>query len=281
MKESIYLSTPEHAKLEFELAGLASRFMAHAIDLLVIGCILTCLSLLLFLGPFASLVRDRGAFDSYGIAVIILISFSILWGYYFLLEGYFQGITPGKKMMGIRVLREDGMPIGFYESAIRNLVRAADAFPPPTYLLGGVSMHLDDAGKRLGDMVAGTIVVCESFPKIMETKTGAAWAARVEKGHSRRPLSLAGGNVTVKQLDLIEQYLNRCTTFPLERRRDLTEKMAAPLWKLSGNIPPQADSMASTLERDETFLDSLLQLANEEKTLSSDAFPMTDHTTFF
>ncbi|MDB4779043.1 RDD family protein, partial [Verrucomicrobia bacterium] len=90
-----------------------------------------------------------------------------------------------------------------------------------------------------------------------------------------------GGNVTVKQLDLIEQYLNRCTTFPFERRRDLTEKMAAPLWKLSGNIRPQADSMASTLERDETFLDSLLQLANEEKTLSSDALPMTDHTTFF
>ncbi|MDA7521108.1 RDD family protein [Verrucomicrobia bacterium] len=131
MKESIYLSTPEHAKLEFELAGLASRFLAHAIDLLVIGFILTCLSLLLFLGPFASLVRDTGAFDSYGIAVMILLSFSILWGYYFLLEGFFQGVTPGKKMMGIRVLREDGMPIGFYESAIRNLVRAADAFPPP------------------------------------------------------------------------------------------------------------------------------------------------------
>ncbi|MDA7521107.1 hypothetical protein N8566_00960 [Verrucomicrobia bacterium] len=153
--------------------------------------------------------------------------------------------------------------------------------PPPTYLLGGISMHLDDAGKRLGDMVAGTIVICESFPKIMETKTGAAWAARVERGHSRKPLSLTGGDVTVKQLDLIEQYLNRCSTFPLERRRDLAERMATPLWKLSGNIRPKADSMASTIERDETFLDSLLQLANEEKTLSSDALPMNDHTAFF
>ena len=285
MKDSVYLSTPEHASLEFELAGLGSRFMAHAIDLGVIAVVLIAFWLFLFLGPVAVLVRESfgsaETFGSYGIALLIMISFAVLWGYYFLLEGYYQGITLGKKAMGIRVIREDGLPIGFYEAAVRNFVRAADAFPPPTYFLGGIVMHLDPTGKRLGDMVAGTIVIRESFPKTIESRTGAAWAARVEKGHSRKPLSLPGGNVTVKQMDLIEQYLNRRTTFPLERRKDLAQSMAAPLWKISGRDMPEESSLTGILQRDETFLQKLLDQANEEGSHAGTSQAPKSESSFF
>lgn len=285
MKDSVYLSTPEHAALEFELAGLGSRFMAHAIDLLVIGVILISFWVFLVLGPLAFMVREAFSsaetFGSYGIALMILISFAVLWGYYFLLEGYYQGTTIGKKMMGIRVMREDGLPIGFYESAVRNFVRAADAFPPPTYFLGGIVMHMDSTGKRLGDMVAGTIVIRESFPKTIESRTGAAWAARVEKGHSRKPLSLPGGNVTVKQMDLIEQYLNRRTTFPIERRQELAQTMAAPLWKISGRDKPEETSLSAILKRDETFLQALLDQANEDSALSTRSQVSRSESSFF
>ena len=84
MKDSIFLSTPEHASLEFELAGLGSRFMAHAIDLMVIGAVLIVFWLFIILGPLAFLVRDAlgsaEVFGSYGIAMMILISFLLQWG---------------------------------------------------------------------------------------------------------------------------------------------------------------------------------------------------------
>lgn len=285
MKDSIFLSTPEHAALEFELAGLGSRFMAHAIDMMVIVTVLITLWLFLVLGPLAFLVRDAlgsaETFGSYSIALMILISFAVLWGYYFLLEGYYQGTTLGKKAMGIRVIREDGLPIGFYEAAVRNFVRAADAFPPPTYFLGGMVMHLDGTGKRLGDMVAGTIVIRESFPQTVESRSGAAWAARVEKGHSRKPLSLPGGNVTVKQLDLIEQYLTRRTTFPLERRQELAQSMAAPLWKISGRDRPEERVLSGILQRDEIFLQQLLDQANEESSPTGTSQSVRSESSFF
>lgn len=142
-------------------------------------------------------------------------------------------------------------------------------------------MHLDPTGKRLGDMVAGTIVIRESFPKMVESRTGAAWATRVEKGHSRKPLSLPGGSVTVRQLDLIEQYLHRRTTFPLERRKDLAQAMAAPLWKISGRDMPEENSLAGILQRDETFLQQLLHQANEEGSHSGSSQTPKSESKFF
>ena len=142
-------------------------------------------------------------------------------------------------------------------------------------------MHLDPTGKRLGDMVAGTMVIRESFPGNIETRTGAAWAARVEQGHSRKPLSLPGGNMTVKQLDLIEQYLNRRTTFSLERRASLAQSMAAPLWTISGREKPEEKSISGILKRDETFLQQLLDLANEEGSQAGTSHAAYSETTFF
>jgi len=285
MKDSVRLSTPEQAALDFELAGLGSRFLAHMVDLVLIGALLIALWMFLLMGPWASVARDGLLEDrnigSYGVALVILISFAVLWGYYFFLEGFFQGTTPGKRMLGIRVLREDGLPIGFYESALRNLARAADAFPPPTYLVGGIIMHLDPQGKRLGDMVAGTMVIRNAFPKTMESRTGAAWSARVEQGHSRRPLSMPGGNVTVKQLDLIEQFLHRRESFPLEQRHKLVQSMAAPLWKMSGQDIPQESTLSGIISRDETFLQQLLDEAGQASSGQGGPSESSKEPTFF
>ena len=96
---------------------------------------------------------------SWVLALVVLIIFLINWGYYVFFEGLGKGSTPGKKRMGIRVIRQDGLPIGLREAALRNLVRAADMLPPPSYILGGLVMHFDPQGRRLGDMVAGRVPV--------------------------------------------------------------------------------------------------------------------------
>lgn len=239
--ETLSIATPDHGTLEFEIAGLGSRFAAHLVDLLLIGLLMGALVLIAAVCGLASalsvgdLFRDGTGWErSWGIALLILALFLVLWGYYVVFETLMRGSTPGKRHFGIRVIRHDGLPIGFREAALRNLVRAADGFPPPTYLLGGIVLFLDRHGRRLGDMVAGTLVVRDRFELESSTTAGAAWAARVESGRSRQAITLPGGTLTVAQVDLIEQFLNRRFELAAHRREALAWQLAAPLLELTG-----------------------------------------------
>ncbi len=88
-----------------------------------------------------------------------------------------RGQTPGKRLLGLRVIREDGLPVGLKESLLRNLLRVADLQPGMTYVLGMVCLVRDSKGRRLGDIVAGTIVVRDGLKDVSFTKAGAVWAA--------------------------------------------------------------------------------------------------------
>ena len=136
--------------------------------------------------------------------------------------------------MGIRVVRDDGLPIGFREAALRNLVRAADMLPPPASLLGGLAMLLDPKGRRLGDMLAGTLVVVEQFEAASDSAAAAAWAARVEQGRSRQALTLPQGAISANQIGLIEQYIARRYTLPPARSAALVWQITEPLLPLLG-----------------------------------------------
>ncbi|MBK8057237.1 MAG: RDD family protein [Gemmatimonadetes bacterium] len=82
----------------------------------------------------------------------------MVWGYFTLFEGFRDGQTPGKKWMGLRVIRDTGHPITVREAGARNLLRIVDLLPPP-YLLGILFIAFHPKGKRIGDLVAGTVVV--------------------------------------------------------------------------------------------------------------------------
>ena len=267
------------SSLEFELAGPGSRFSAYVIDfifniLLIIGIILAAYLTGALVALRSLAVFPRGASASWLWALLVLIIFLINWGYYVFFEGLGKGSTPGKKRMGIRVIRQDGLPIGFREAALRNLVRAADMLPPPSYILGGLVMHFDPQGRRLGDMVAGTYVVVEKFDLAAQGASGAAWARRVEQGRSRQALTLPRGAISAQQLGLIEQFLARSHELSKDRRQQLIWQITEPLLPLLEEDRNALEHSAERTERCERLLLEILERA-QEKTASVAVAPKT------
>ena len=149
------IETPEHIRFRYQLAGPARRMVAYLIDLTIRGIIVGLVILVLSLSSV--LVSD-----GFSVGATLLLVFAIEWGYYVLCESLWSGRTPGKRSMNLRVLKEGGYPTGFLDIALRNLLRAAD-FLPMAYSVGLAVMGLDARFRRLGDMVAGTIVVVEDL----------------------------------------------------------------------------------------------------------------------
>jgi len=164
MDRTLEVRTPESIAFSYELAGLGSRFLAVSVDvtiqtLAMIGIIWG----LIYAGShFSGAVRDASAptkiETSLAIAFIATIIFIIYFGYFILFEAFWDGQTPGKKLMGLRVVRDGGYPADFASIAIRNLIRVGE-FVAGLYAISAVAALLSPENKRLGDMAAGTIVV--------------------------------------------------------------------------------------------------------------------------
>ena len=151
-RQRVQVETPEHVVLDLELAGIGSRALAALIDLLVL--VTAALTI------FAGLVAIAGfgvTVGSISGALLMIGGFAGFAGYFVLFEGLRRGQTPGKRVVGIRVVSDTGNAVGLGAAAARNLLRLADFLPPP-YLIGALLVALHPRGKRLGDMVAGTVV---------------------------------------------------------------------------------------------------------------------------
>ncbi|HZH75495.1 MAG TPA: RDD family protein, partial [Archangium sp.] len=149
--------TPEYVEFRFTLAGLYSRFLAWLLDAVIVlfstSAILIGLSFAMF------------AFPGFASALGFVIYFLVDWGYGIALETVWSGQTVGKRVMGLRVIQQSGVRIGFYHAALRNLARPVDKLPF-FYMVGGVAALLSGSHQRLGDMLAGTIVVRERRLKV-------------------------------------------------------------------------------------------------------------------
>ncbi len=273
MDESVSISTPDHVALEFELAGPGSRFSAYLLDLLFSVLIMIGVVLIVLLSGTAGirtlfhLVHGQSSWIvSWGAALLIMMLFVIHWGYYVFFEALWHGATPGKKILGVRVIRQDGLPIGFREAALRNLLRVADMLPPPCYLLGGLVAHFDPQGRRLGDMVAGTYVVMEKFAMAGRRPLAAAWAARIETGHSRQTLTLPHGAISAQQIGLIEQFLVRRHQFTEDRRALLAWQIAEPLLPYLAQDADTIGKGAERTERCERILLQIVEMAQANQT---------------
>jgi uncharacterized RDD family membrane protein YckC len=161
--DSYRLPTPEQVDLRLDVAGLGSRFVAALVDVFIQSVLWLALALFL-VGGGAAASRVPGVDDSWlpiiGAVLFTLASFLIVWAYYVFFETIWNGQTPGKRLLGLRVLKVDGQPIGFFEALIRNIVRLAD-FLPGLYVVGSAVMLLNSRSRRLGDYAAGTLVVKE------------------------------------------------------------------------------------------------------------------------
>ncbi len=138
--------TPEGVALHLPAAGPVPRAVAWAIDLCV------RMGVLMVAGTVLGLLGGMGA----GANLIVL--FAVYWVYPIVLEALWNGQTVGKKAMSLRVVAADGAPVGWLAAITRNLLRTVDMLPFG-YAVGLVSCLADRHGRRLGDLVAGTLVV--------------------------------------------------------------------------------------------------------------------------
>jgi uncharacterized RDD family membrane protein YckC len=198
--EQLKIDTPEQIALELPLAGIGSRFLAIAIDTLIQIALylLTGLIFLLLLPQGFSIFTFLP--KTLGPAIAIFIGFAIYWGYFALFESIWKGQTPGKRVAGIRVIKESGRPINAFEAIGRNLMRAVDVMPG-IYGVGLLCMMLNEQSRRLGDFVAGTVVVHEKTTDQVRPTWNTAVASASASGRI--------GQVTAEELVLIETYLSR------------------------------------------------------------------------
>src|SRR3954463_7857581 len=162
--QHVEVETPELVVLSYTIAGIGSRVYAGAIDLLL--CIAIFIGMIIAVGVLMARLGGSLAstlFASTWVAAIVLLisQFLVFWGYYLLCEGLADGRTFGKWRLGLRVVRDGGYSIGWSASAVRNIMRLLDMQPIVTYLVGIGAITTSKSGKRLGDVVAGTIVVQE------------------------------------------------------------------------------------------------------------------------
>lgn len=228
MDNRYLVETPEIVDLAYDVAGLGSRCLAAAIDTLLILLILGGMGMALFL-TVGQLVS--GSAESLVLAVWALLSFAGLWGYYVAFELFWGGQTPGKRLLGLRAVREGGRPITAGASAIRNLVRIVD-FIPFGYGLGALVMFADQRSRRLGDLAAGTLVVREGAAISLDHL--AAQSAPVlilPRALDAPPTPLLPNlqRIAEEEYDLIQDFLRRRGRLGPDSRSQLAAQIAAAL----------------------------------------------------
>lgn len=163
MEDRYLVSTPENIELSYVPAGMGTRFLAALID----SIILSFLLLFVLIGGLILAAAGAGFGDAAGalvLAGLVILAFVVFFGYYIFFETVWKGQSPGKRLLGLRAMRDDGLPLNFTASVIRNLIRLFD-FLPGAYGFGVVAMFFNKRWKRLGDMAAGTIVILDSRPE--------------------------------------------------------------------------------------------------------------------
>jgi uncharacterized membrane protein SpoIIM required for sporulation len=151
------VETPEHVVLSLELAGLGTRAAAAVVDLLVLGLAYLLLAVVLT----SAAGTTPSGLGTWSTAVLLLVGGVGFFLYYAAFEALWDGHTPGKRLLGIRVVQDTGRPLTANAAAVRNLLRIVDFLVPLGPLPGVLLVFLHPANKRLGDLAAGTVVVRE------------------------------------------------------------------------------------------------------------------------
>ncbi len=226
--DKLTIETPEQTALEFDIAGVGSRFLALALDTLF-----QIVATLVFVIGGAVIFRTLLPFSSgatWALALVWVLLFLIFIGYFAIFEAVWNGQTPGKRIIRIRVIKDTGRPIAPYEAVARNLLRLVDQMPGILYGIGIVSALLSRQNKRLGDFVAGTIVVHEQelqdFRPLWQTPAAPATT-----------ISYGADQLSREEFALVESFLNRRSALPPDVRFRMAEQIATRI-KIKLSVPP-------------------------------------------
>lgn len=247
MDRTLEVRTPESIAFNYELAGLGSRFLALTVDLAIqiLTLVVLGFGVVLVLSHLprraahavgASVTPDRFA-ESVGIALAIAVVFIVLFGYFIVFEALWNGQTPGKKLLGLRVVRDGGYPIDFGASLIRNLIRVGEQLIG-FYAFAAISALISPENKRLGDLAAGTVVVRDA--RLASPRTLAEPRAE--------PVYAPTAYLSGEERGLIKRFLERRDALSADRRRELATQLAS---RIRDRIPSELSRLddESLLER--------------------------------
>jgi len=264
-EETLIIETPERVPLAFALASIGNRFLAVAIDHFI-----QYFTIFVVTWAFLSISGIGDAIDSTGvypllqempkwtIALLIILLFLIFAGYFIFFEWLWNGQTPGKRLLKLRVIREDGRPITLWEAMARNLLRIFDTFPgfiAPIYSIGLITIFMSRRDQRIGDMFAGTVVIRErsdeapKFSEVFSTKITDAALRRVQM-QTFFTADLSG--VTEAEIEVVETFLRRRGDLSDRQRLWMAWRVALPIMY---KIKPAYDMQTFTYEG---FLEELV-----------------------
>ncbi len=213
------IETPEHVRFHVPIAGPTARAVAWLLDALVRAGILLVFAVTASFGGLA--IGD--AISGVSTGVILVVLFVLEWGYYTFWEVIWNGSTPGKRALDLRVISVHGHPLRVGDSFLRNLLRGAD-WLPWGYALGLLSMAIDGRFRRLGDLVAGTMVVVEEKRTVASTIRIEQMPTAKELANLPQRLPLSGD-----ELDALEHFLRRRDRIGSAREDELAG-MVAPVF---------------------------------------------------
>jgi len=241
------ISSPEQVELVFPIAGPTVRILAYSIDyVLVLLVQITAFVTLIAATPLASSLSqlfeeiresaatgDPRALQENSSLMLLIAAFLVLqlvveWGYFICIEFATRGRSLGKILTGLRVLRDDGLPIGLRDCALRNLLRAVDILPG-SYFVGLLAMVYSPRGKRLGDLAAGTIVV-----RLDRSPAATPLAALAAPSSAFRFDREQLGRLGPAERRLLRQALRRLESLSPELRRTVVERTARVLCERIG-----------------------------------------------
>lgn len=237
--EQYTIDTPENIEFRYAVAGIGSRFMAALIDTTLLGL----LQIVLFVVVVAlqsNVIPSGSAAESILTAVWVVVSFVFFWGYYLFFELAWNGQSPGKRAIRLRVVRHGGRPVTFVASAIRNLIRVVDLLPM-LYAVGMLTMFIDRRTRRLGDLAAGTLVVKEQQAVSLESLAARAGIA----SSSAAPAAVAPASesaappdpsllpnlhlITTEEYDMVQEFLRRRNELSHQSRTQIGTRLATQI----------------------------------------------------
>ncbi len=236
--DNLVIETPEQIPLEFPLAGIGSRFLALAIDTLIQSAAAVALLLVaIAIDARTHRIPSRGA---WALAILLILWFIVHFGYFAIFEAVWNGQTPGKRATHLRVIQDSGRPITPYESVARNLLRIVDSLPG-LYGIAIISALMGEKSKRLGDYVAGTVVVHEK-PATLETAV--RFDAAPSAGNSKHDVS----RLTPGEFQLIEAFLLRRNQLSTDVRAQTASRIMERLNSRFEFSPEEFKNPEPTLE---------------------------------
>jgi uncharacterized RDD family membrane protein YckC len=234
--DTLNIDTPENVSFSYVIAGIGSRFLAALVDTLLLGLLQVIVigtALLIFMqldhsnsgGPLIGFGSEE---SMWVLGILSFIGFWFFWGYYIFFEIFWNGQSPGKRFIGLRVIRMDGTPVTFSEVVIRNLVRTIDLLPI-AYGVGVITMFINARSCRLGDLAARTVVVLDSRASLHDTPIQVQNGLSMLHGNAPLPPDFPLEKISEQDMQVLDSFLSR--RGQLANRKDLALYLLRSLYK--------------------------------------------------